>query len=270
MTTLAWDQQGTGPAIVLVPAGIGSRRQYDAVAADLAEDFHVITLDPRGQGESPDPTQDYDDRQDVLDVMAAAGVDAAVLVGCSNGARIVAEVAVTAPGAVRGLVLIGPALPGVTWLDDPTAHARLRAADVAIQEGDFDAAVDTYADFFFVGADRTAMDLPDALASRMRSLLMAAVAREQGAWEGGEPVPMDPPLKARLGEIAVPTLVAVGVHDHPSIRSTARHYGEHVPDATVMTLVGVAHFPALEAPALTAELIRDHASLVGDLERHGG
>lgn len=270
MTALAWDQQGSGPAIVFVPAGIGSRRQYDAVAADLAEDFHVITLDPRGQGESPDPTADYDDRQDVLDVMAAAGVDSAVLVGCSNGGRIAAEVAVTTPQAVRGLVLFGPALPGVTWLDDPTAHAQLRAADVAIEEGDFDTAVDTYADFFFVGADRTAMDLPDALGSRMRSLLMAAVAREQGAWELGEPIPMDPPLKARLGEITVPTLVAVGVHDHPSIRATARHYGEHVPDATVMTLVGVAHFPALEAPALTAELIRDHASLVGDLERHGG
>lgn len=270
MTDLAWDQRGTGPAIVLVPAGIGSRRQYDAVASDLAEDFHVIALDPRGQGESPDPTADYDDRQDVLDVMAAAGVDSAVLVGCSNGGRTVAEVAVTAPEAVQGLVLLGPALPGITWLDDPKSHARLNAADIAIADGDFDTAVDTYADFFFVGADRTSMDLPDALGSRMRAMLMAAVAREQGAWDHGEPLPIDPPLKARLDEITVPTLVAVGVHDHPSIRSTARHYGEHVPGATVMTLVGVAHFPALEAPALTAEIIRDHASLVGDLERHAG
>lgn len=268
MTDLAWEQQGSGQPVVLVPAGIGSRRQYDAVAADLAQDHHVITMDPRGQGESPDPVADYDDRQDVLDVMAAADVASALLVGCSNGGRVVAEVAATHPDAVRGLVLLGPALPGVTWRDDPAALARLHAADVAIADGDFDAAVDTYTEFFMVGPDRTVGDLPDALGSRVRSLLMAAVAREQGAYDAGEPTSIDPPLKARLADIVAPTVVAVGVHDHPSVRATARHYGEHLPNATVTTLIGVAHFPALEAPAVTAELIRDQASLVGDLQPH--
>ncbi len=268
MTDLAWEEQGSGPPIVAVPAGIGSRRQYDAVAADLAADFRVITMDPRGQGESPDPTGPYDDRQDVLDVMAAAGVTSAVLVGCSNGGRVVAEVAATTPAAVQGLVLLGPALPGVTWQDDPRALARLRACDIAIDEGEFDTAVDTYAEFFFLGPDRTPGDLPDALGLRMRSLLMASVAREQGAYDAGEPTSIDPPLKARLGELDVATLVAVGVHDHPSIMATARHYGEHLPNATVTTIVGVAHFPMLEAPALTAELIRDHASLVSSLRSH--
>ncbi|HKJ55175.1 MAG TPA: alpha/beta hydrolase [Nitriliruptoraceae bacterium] len=268
MTDLAWEQHGSGESIVAVPAGIGSRRQYDAVVADLATDFHVVTMDPRGQGESPDPTQDYDDRQDVLDVMAAAGVSSAVLVGCSNGGRVVAEVAATRPDAVTGLVLLGPALPGVTWQDDPRALARLRACDIAIAEGEFDTAADTYAEFFFLGPDRTQGDLPDALRLRMRSLLMAAVAREQGAYDEGEPTSIDPPLKARLGDIEVDTLVAVGVHDHPSIKATARHYGEHLPNATVTSIVGVAHFPALEAPALTAELIRDHASLVSSLRSH--
>lgn len=269
MSDLAWDQQGSGQAIVLVPAGIGSRRQFDAVAADLVEDYHVISLDPRGQGESPDPTGAYDDRQDVRDVMTAAGVSSAVLVGCSNGGRVVAEVAATTPDVVTGLVLLGPALPGVTWQDDPRALARLRASDIAISEGEFDTAVDTYAEFFFLGPDRTQSDLPEALGLRMRSLLMAAVAREQGAYDAGEPTSIDPPLKARLGDLTAPTMVAVGVYDHPSIKSTARHYGEHLPNVEVTSLVGVAHFPALEAPALTAELIRDHASLVGDLRPHG-
>lgn len=268
MTDLAWEMAGDGPAVVLVPASIGSRRQWDAVVDDLASDFTVVSMDPRGQGESPNPTDDYDDRADLVEVMSAAGVDHAVLVGCSDGGRLVAEVAATHPERVDGLVLLGPALPGVTWSSDPGSLARLNAADESVEAGDFDTAVDTYADFFFVGADRTVQDLPEALGRRMRSLLMTAVAREQGAFAQGEPVDLDPPLVARLDDVTVPTVVAVGVHDHPEIRATARHYGQHLPDVYVTTLAGVAHFPAMEAPALTAELIRDHASMVGDRERH--
>lgn len=270
MTDLAWERHGDGPAVVLVPAAIGSRRQWDAVVADLAGDFTVVTMDPRGQGESPNPSHDYDDRDDLLEVMEAAGIDHAVLVGCSNGGRVAAEVAAIRPDVVAGLVLLGPSLPGVTWTSDDASLARLRAADESIEAGDFDPAVDTYADFFFVGSDRTVADLPDQLGGRVRSLLMAAVAREQGAWALGGPVELDPPLRDRLDEVTAPTVVAVGVHDHPELRATARHYGTHLPDVRVTTLAGVAHFPALEAPAVTAELVRDHASLVTDLERHAG
>lgn len=270
MTDLVWERHGDGPPVVLVPAAIGSRRQWDAVVDDLAEDFTVVTFDPRAQGESPNPTADYDDVADLATVMDAADVGRAVVVGCSNGGRVAASLAVTAPDRVAGLVLFGPALPGVTWRDHPDDRHRLNAADEAIAAGDFDVAVEVYADYFFVGQDRTPDDLPHNLASRMRSLLMAAVAREQGAWDLGEPTGIDPPLRDRLEDVAVPTLVAVGVHDHPSLQATAREYAARVPDATMQMLSGVAHFPALEAPAVTAELVRDHASLVIDMERHAG
>lgn len=258
MTDLVYDVTGSGPPVVLVPAGIGSRRQYDRVAADLADDFTVIVLDPRAQGDSPNPVGPYFDHEDALDVLHEAGFEQAAWVGCSNGARIVADVAATTPEAVSRMVLLGPALPGVGWADHPDDRARLGEADEAVQSGDFEVAAKVYADFFLVGRDRTVRDLPDELARRAMPLLMAAAAREQGAWNGGEPQEIDPPLRERLHEITVPTLVAIGTHDHPAIHDSARAYREGLADARGMSIQGVAHFPAYEAPAVTAEMIRDH------------
>ncbi len=262
MTDLAWDVVGDGPPVVLVPAGIGSRRQYDRVAADLAEDFTVVTLDPRGQGESPDPTADYYDHEDALGVLAATGLQQASWVGASNGGRIVMDVAATTPEAVTALVLLAPALPGGAWQDFPDDLERLQEADRAIEQGDFDTTARIHADLFLVGRDRTLRDLPDPLAERAVSLLMAAAAREMGAWSEGQPQEIDPPLRDRLAEVTTPTLVAVGTHDHPAMHEAARRYREGLPNAVGSTIQGVAHFPAWEAPAVTAELIRDHLPAV--------
>lgn len=258
MTDLAWEAVGSGPPVVLVPAGIGSRRQYDRVAEDLAADFTVVTLDPRGQGESPNPTADYFDHEDALAVLAAAGFERAAWVGASNGGRIVADVAATTPDAVASMVLLAPALPGGAWQEFPDDLERLHEADQALQEGDFDATAKVHAELFLVGRDRTLQDLPAPLAERAIPLLMTAAAREMGAWDGGQPQEIDPPLRERLGQVTTPTLVAVGTHDHPAMHEAARRYREGLVDAVGATIQGVAHFPAWEAPAVTAELIRDH------------
>ncbi len=264
MTDLAYDVAGDGPPLVLVPAGIGSRHQYERVAGDLAADFTVISLDPRGQGESPNPASDFYDHEDALAVLADAGFERASWVGASNGGRIVADVAATTPDAVASLVLLAPALPGGAWQDFPDDLERLHEADRALQDGDFDTTARIHADLFFVGRDRTLQDLPAPLPQRVMGLLMAAAAREMGAWDGGQPREIDPPLRQRLGDITAPTLVAVGTHDHPAIHEAARRYREALPNVAGMSIQGVAHFPAYEAPAVTAELIRDHVPAVAD------
>ncbi|MBY5161748.1 alpha/beta fold hydrolase [Salsipaludibacter albus] len=271
MTDVAWDVVGDGPPVVLVPAGIGSRRQFDRVATDLGRDFTVITMDPRGQGESPNPVGDYFDHEDALDVLQEAGFDHAGWVGCSNGGRIVADVAATTPTAVDAMVLLGPALPGGgSWDDFPDDFGRLQEADRACQEGDFDLTAEIHAELFVVGRDRTLTDLPQPLASGVMGLLMAAAAREQGAWDGGEPREIDPPLRDRLATIEAPTLVGVGTHDHPAIHHAARRYREELPNAVGQAIQGVAHFPAWEAPAVTAELVRDHLLAPLDPDRPRG
>ena len=55
-TSIAYEQVGTGPALVLVDAACGYRGYgpMGSLAVELAPSFTVLTYDRRGRGESAD------------------------------------------------------------------------------------------------------------------------------------------------------------------------------------------------------------------------
>ena len=88
-TSIAYEQVGTGPALVLVDAACGYRGfgPMGALAAVLASSFTVLTYDRRGRGESTD-TLPYAVEREVEDLHAlveAAG-GSAFIHGFSSGA----------------------------------------------------------------------------------------------------------------------------------------------------------------------------------------
>jgi pimeloyl-ACP methyl ester carboxylesterase len=93
-TTIAFDQLGAGPALVLV-AGASCDRAVDTPITDgLAAHFTVLNYDRRGRGDSDD-TPPYAVAREVEDIAAmldAAGGSATVL-GLSSGAALAAEAA---------------------------------------------------------------------------------------------------------------------------------------------------------------------------------
>ncbi len=114
---LYWEQTGrSGPAVFLLPTwSIVHSRCWKLQVPHLARHFRVLTADPRGNGRSDRPAgpELYADRElvdDTIAVLDAAGIDAAVLVGSSMGARIALQVADTRPDRVRGLALLGPSV----------------------------------------------------------------------------------------------------------------------------------------------------------------
>lgn len=125
---LYWEQTGlAGPAIFPLPSwSIVHARCWKLQVPHLARHFQVITADPRGNGRSDRPVgpQHYADSVLVTDAVAvldAAGIDSAVLVGLSMGARIALQVADSRADRVRGLVLIGASVrttapPPACWV----------------------------------------------------------------------------------------------------------------------------------------------------------
>jgi pimeloyl-ACP methyl ester carboxylesterase len=90
-TTIAFDQLGAGPPLVLV-AGASCDRRVDAgIAEGLAAHFTVLNYDRRGRGDSTD-TPPYDVRREIedLDVLLDAAGGAAVVVGLSSGGALAA------------------------------------------------------------------------------------------------------------------------------------------------------------------------------------
>jgi pimeloyl-ACP methyl ester carboxylesterase len=114
---LYYEVYGDGPStvVLLPPWSIVHSRTWKLQVPYLARHARVVVADQRGNGRSdrpPGPSA-YDDAELVSDAVAvldAAGVDSAVMVGLSLGARVLLALAAEHPDRVRGAVFVGAAL----------------------------------------------------------------------------------------------------------------------------------------------------------------
>jgi pimeloyl-ACP methyl ester carboxylesterase len=108
-TTIAFDQIGNGPLVILVDSALADRTLCAKLAKLLAEEFTVINYDRRGRGDSTD-TQPYAVQREVEDIEAlidAAG-GSAFIFGSSSGAVLALEAASRLSAKVRKQVLYEP------------------------------------------------------------------------------------------------------------------------------------------------------------------
>src|SRR5688500_16908076 len=122
-TTIAFDQSGTGPALILV-GGMFEQRAMDSETAQLAafpllgQHFTVFHYDRRGRGDSTD-TLPYAVAREIEDIEAlideAGG--AAFLFGISSGAALALEAALALGEKVKKVALYEP-----PYNDDPLAR----------------------------------------------------------------------------------------------------------------------------------------------------
>src|SRR5690242_18561622 len=68
-TSIAFDQSGHGPAVILVAGATANRMAETSLAATLASQFTVFTYDRRGRGDSGDTTP-YAVEREVEDIDA--------------------------------------------------------------------------------------------------------------------------------------------------------------------------------------------------------
>src|SRR5437899_7216479 len=109
-TRIAFEQSGTGPALILVDGALCYRASGPSrpLAAVLAEHFTVFTYDRRGRGESGD-TAPYAVAREVedIDALITAAGGSAFLYGASSGAALALEAAASGL-AIRKLALWEP------------------------------------------------------------------------------------------------------------------------------------------------------------------
>lgn len=114
---LVYDEYGGGDRVVVLLHGLLMRRSmHIPLATELARrGYRVISLDLLGHGDSDRPadkrlySMELYGRQ-VVGMLDELGIDSAVIGGTSLGANTALEVAVQAPGRVRGLILDMPVL----------------------------------------------------------------------------------------------------------------------------------------------------------------
>lgn len=250
-TTIAYDQVGQGPAVILV-AGAFSYRKYPAAVqlADLlAPHFTVFNYDRRGRGDSRD-TAPYAVEREIEDLQAlikVAGGSAAVW-GLSSGALL--ALAAAARGlAINKVALQEPPLfVDAQGLQPPTDFVEhLTTLIGAGRRGD---AV-TY--FMTKGMGAPGFVIP----------LMHLMP---GAWPKLEAVAHTLPYDAQLLEVygmgkslavadwrsvTMPTLVMAGSESPAFLRQDAQALAEALPHARLLMQKGLGHTKQL-APKVIA------------------
>jgi pimeloyl-ACP methyl ester carboxylesterase len=245
-TTIAFDQLGEGPPIIIVAGAACDRGVGAPVAQALARHFTVLNYDRRGRGDSDD-TLPYAVAREVEDISAlldAAGGSATVL-GMSSGAVLAAE-AVVSGLPIDRLIMWEP-----PFSTDPDGPRRAKEYSDRLAEllaaGDRDAALTHF--MRHVG-------LPDqAIAGIQQSpywragVALAATLAYDAAILGDTVLPAD-----RYATIGVPTLVLAGSESPEFLRLAAARTAAAIPGAQHDVLPGQDHNVAGEslAPAVAA------------------
>lgn len=114
------DTGGTGTPVVYLNGQFATQGYWRRTIAELGPGFRHITYDERARGKKSLRSADYSFEAAVRDVdavLAARGVDRALVVGWSYGAFVAAHWAGRNPDRALGVVLVDGAYP-YDWIDE--------------------------------------------------------------------------------------------------------------------------------------------------------
>jgi pimeloyl-ACP methyl ester carboxylesterase len=277
-TTFGYDEAGTGPAVVLVHAGLADRRMWEHQFEALSKHHRVIRFDWRGYGESSDAAGEIARHEDLLAVMDALKVQEAAVVGCSDGGAHALDVALAAPPRVTALGLICSSMSGHEWpvqtLElmrermsgavpaDRLQHYRDRTA-AGVDPADIAAMAEANVRLMVAGPDRDPAELDPAVWQLALEMCRGVYARE---WNG--PLwterHLQPPARGRLAEIGVPTLVINGLADVPGIQEISALLADRITGARRMDLASTGHLPPMERPVEVTGALSDFLARAGN------
>lgn len=247
---------GDGTPVVFLHAAVADRRMWSGQMAAVAQKGRAIAYDRRGFGKTRCEAEDYSSVADLISLLDALGDgQQAILVGCSQGGRIVLDAALEHPSRVTGVVLVAPNVAGAPEPDHPPEIAHLLAEQAeAVEGGDIDRVNAIKARLWLDGPledeGRVTGPARDLLYDMNAIILRAAPAGTD------LDVTRIPPAYDRLSAIEVPSLMIWGECDFPHVIERCRLAADRIANCTCFELSGTAHLPSLDKPGeITAALL---------------
>jgi pimeloyl-ACP methyl ester carboxylesterase len=243
-TSIAYEQSGQGPAVILI-GGMFEHRAMEADTAKLAayplmnEHFTVYQYDRRGRGDSTD-TQPYAVEREIEDLEALIDLagGSAYLSGLSSGASLAFEAALALGDKVKKLAMYDP-----PYNDDAGARRAWKQfrkdLQVAIDEGRHGDAVALF--MMQVEPLREMPFWPPLEAVAPTIAYDAAVVGEEAA------VPVE-----HAAKLSIPILMMNGENTYPFMQASGQTLANTFPNVQYRVLAGQTHEvePDAIAPAL--------------------
>jgi len=252
-TGLHYELAGQGPPVVLLHEGIADSRMWEPQWRTFPARHRVVRYDMRGFGESPAPSGSFSHARDLVDLLDGLALGPAALVGVSMGGAVALDVAIARPDLVSALVLVGSGLRGHEFSAE--TDAGWTEEDAALERGDLDAAVEVNLRMWVDGPHRSPEDVDPDVRRRVGEMQRRAFELWQSGDQEATLESLDPEWQTRLGEIRVPTLIAVGELDRPEMHEIADRLEAEIPNTRRAVIEGTAHVPSMERPAEFDELV---------------
>jgi 3-oxoadipate enol-lactonase len=265
--TIAYDEGGGGPPIVLLHEGIADRRMWNREFPLLARDHHVVRYDARGFGGSAVATSKYSPVSDLVALLDRAGMERPLIVGPSMGGKLALDLTLALPKRVGALLLIAPGYSGMDYDQVPGGKATFerdetlsRAAAEAWAAGNLEEATEHLRQLWASALDGSALEL---FRTMVRENAKEVFEERSGQFETRE----GRPAAGRLGEILVPTRILVGDRDNPAMPHCANFLARGIAGAKLQLIPGADHLLNLSRPDAFDTAVRES---VNDLPRTRG
>ena len=251
------------PPLIIIHGLLGSSKNWQTTAPELAHRFHVYAVDLRNHGGSPHaPEMTFPLLSaDILEWADDRGLSSFSILGHSLGGKVAMRVACDAPERVRALYVIDIA-PRDYGLGSRELEAMLKL-DLQALTMRRDA------------EERLAADIPEVWARRF--LLTNLVRRASGefSWQPNLPVitatlpavrktPLEPHER-----FAKPALFVVGGKSQFVVEDDKAIIRRHFPQAKIVTLPRSGHFPHVEDRGGLVEAVIAFADAVDAAEAGG-
>lgn len=237
--------EAEGPAVLLLPGMGDSWRAFELVLDGLPSTLRAVAVSQRGHGDSSKPDSGYtpaDYARDVVELLAALGIDRAVLVGHSSStftARLLAQEQLS---LVSGLVLLASPL---SLRDHPAAAPVSR---------ELEALTDPVGEEFVRDFQVPTVG-PDVSPGFFRLMVTEGAKAPARVWRETFRGLLEYDDMDGLGRITAPTLLVWGDADALVPRSDQETLLAGLPSSRLLVYPGIGHSPHWEALThLTSDL----------------
>ena len=220
---LFFQNQGTGPEVVLIHGFLGSSKIFRPLAESLVSRFSVTTIDLpafAGSYDVPVPATVEELSEMVVETIRSAGIEKCSILGHSLGAWIALQISIQQPNLLEKSILYGGSPDGYCPERFETYEKSIERIE---SEGIESFAADLAAEWFRRGKEDPMYPLAREAGSKSNEAASILHVKSWNNWKASD----------RLGEIEIPTLIICGDCDrstHPdlSIEMWKKIKGSHL------------------------------------------
>jgi len=267
---LYYELAGEGQPFAMIHAGISDHRLWNNEFDYFANHYQVLRFDMRGYGKSKPVEGEFNIQDDFEALLDTLNIDAPmILMGCSIGAGLVIDFALTHPERVKSLILVGGAPAGLELEDlglEVEEPVELFAqAEKAFEANDLDLTTELDMQIWFDGMGRTKDDVNPTI--RQFAFDINRTVIEHEAKDLGKHIrkKFDKPATECFDELTLPILLIVGENDIPLMIAATDYMEQHLPNATKVIMSDTAHLPNMEHPQVFQQLVKDFLSNSGSV-----